>query len=582
MKYLVFLINVLIISEACLAQENVKYNNIAEPQSRPHQITLDLISRGLTKFALELDRAVTQKDSRTSDNFVVAPACLQISLAMILLASKGKTFDEVSRVLGFDQTTDISQHSEMFHHILSGSIKDYQTKQSHNSTLPLVKFASGIFVENGFSLLDQYKSASKQLYDSEVRQVDFSRNGQQVKEFVNNWVRSKTLNKIKEALPSPPDQNTVALLLSTLYFKGLWMERFEDVFGRRLFKVEQNESVEIEMVKHTSYYPYNSNEELGFKIVGIPYKGSDTLMYIILPGAPGKSGLAKLKERLTAEIIEETLKRMEDKKLRVYLPKMTISRRQSLKDALISLGLSSLFSPNHADLSLLSSVGKKESTPPVETRGFQDLSNEQPSTPKPNNSKTTKKPQITTGSNKSTTPFQIIVPDEPVYNENNPIQTPDEPEIYPEDEPTNVVVYDDAISSHFEVHGPKSNIYQQIRKPATQEFFGARYKRDESSYPNLGIDDLRNHDELQNVGLYLSNLHHAVEISVDELGTEAAASATGTVEFRSAQPERFDVIQPFLFFIRQTSTKSILFWGSINKPTPNYPPGSWKMPKLFP
>lgn len=60
-------------------------------------------------------------------------------------------------------------------------------------------------------------------------------------------------------------------------------------------------------------------------------------------------------------------------------------------------------------------------------------------------------------------------------------------------------------------------------------------------------------------------LHQAV-LKVDEKGTEAAAATTIEIMPMSL-PDTLKLNRPFLVFIVEDSTKSILFMGKITNPT---------------
>lgn len=55
-------------------------------------------------------------------------------------------------------------------------------------------------------------------------------------------------------------------------------------------------------------------------------------------------------------------------------------------------------------------------------------------------------------------------------------------------------------------------------------------------------------------------------LNVDEKGTTAAASTTIEV-LPMSMPETMKLNRPFLVFILEESTRSILFMGKINDPT---------------
>lgn len=59
---------------------------------------------------------------------------------------------------------------------------------------------------------------------------------------------------------------------------------------------------------------------------------------------------------------------------------------------------------------------------------------------------------------------------------------------------------------------------------------------------------------------------HQAMLSVDETGTEAAAATTIEI-MPMRMPEVMKLDRPFLVFILEHGTRSILFMGKINNPT---------------
>ncbi|XP_069014742.1 alpha-1-antitrypsin homolog [Embiotoca jacksoni] len=68
------------------------------------------------------------------------------------------------------------------------------------------------------------------------------------------------------------------------------------------------------------------------------------------------------------------------------------------------------------------------------------------------------------------------------------------------------------------------------------------------------------------VKLKASKVSHQAVLSVDETGTEAAAATTIEI-MPMSMPETIALNRPFMVFILEHSTKSILFMGKINNPT---------------
>lgn len=70
-------------------------------------------------------------------------------------------------------------------------------------------------------------------------------------------------------------------------------------------------------------------------------------------------------------------------------------------------------------------------------------------------------------------------------------------------------------------------------------------------------------------GLYLSDVFHEAFVKVDEEGTEAAAATAAVMRERSlgaSRPVVFRADHPFLFFIRDVSSGTILFMGRVEAP----------------
>ena len=70
--------------------------------------------------------------------------------------------------------------------------------------------------------------------------------------------------------------------------------------------------------------------------------------------------------------------------------------------------------------------------------------------------------------------------------------------------------------------------------------------------------------------LYIGNVMHKAFVSVDENGTEAAAATAAAMEASAVEagaPITFTVDRPFIFFIRDDQTGSLLFVGRVLDPT---------------
>lgn len=91
-------------------------------------------------------------------------------------------------------------------------------------------------------------------------------------------------------------------------------------------------------------------------IVGLPYKGNDTILYVIKPLDATRKDITQIIQDLTADSLDNLIKSARVQKTIVTFPKMKLTSSYNLKDVLEEMGIQSVFSTNEANLALLSPV----------------------------------------------------------------------------------------------------------------------------------------------------------------------------------------------------------------------------------
>ncbi len=180
----------------------------------------DLSSLGLTRaheeiaasqmdFGVEFFKSVaTQK----KESVLVSPFSMSLVLSMLDHGATGKTYEELTKGLGFEGYTP-EQIAEYYSAIISA---DTSTKKGDFKT------ANALWVNtenNNSDVRESYKEEVKSFYDAQVESLDFSENS--MKEIVNKWASDNTKGKIPSILAKEP-QKCVALLASALYFNEPW------------------------------------------------------------------------------------------------------------------------------------------------------------------------------------------------------------------------------------------------------------------------------------------------------------------------------------------------------------------------
>ncbi|KAI5645195.1 serpin (serine protease inhibitor) domain-containing protein [Phthorimaea operculella] len=262
-------------------------------------------------------------------------------LAQLALASEGHSHDELMTAIGMKNNSEIKD------------VFGYVKKNLRSVKGVELKMASRIYVGQEFTIDDHFQDLSRDLFGSEVKQVDFAQNGQTASD-INNWAKYQTNNKITGLVdPDSINEETRCILVNAIYFKGKW----EVEFGKwntkdEDFYVTKEKTVKVPMMHSTGPYRHSYNQELDAQLLRLPYQGGEASMLIILPNKI--DGLAALEENLKdPDVISRGTQRMFMKQVIVSLPKFKIETTTDLKDVLQKMDVKDVFTKNNANLTHL-------------------------------------------------------------------------------------------------------------------------------------------------------------------------------------------------------------------------------------
>lgn len=102
--------------------------------------------------------------------------------------------------------------------------------------------------------------------------MDIIRNPYGSANIINKWVSDKTKGKITDILASlPPD--TQLVVANAVYFNANWADPFApDLTRREDFYISPSEILSPLTMRTHSLVAYVESEELGCKMIGMPYK----------------------------------------------------------------------------------------------------------------------------------------------------------------------------------------------------------------------------------------------------------------------------------------------------------------------
>lgn len=264
-------------------------------------------------------------------------------------------------------------------------------------------------------------------------------------------------------------------------------------------------------------------------------------MYVVMPFNSDIVKLKNLESILTASNLESLADNAKETPAVVLFPKMKMESTIDLKGPLQTLGLKSLFNPTEANLALLS---PGENNPPVSPQVTQQRRYPVFSA------------QSTGGHLLKTTPVASFQsnPAPPKQMDQNLTES------FKTKSYDKVLIFSRSLTTPNT--GSKINQINFASRINTGNFESLDKLRQ-------SINQQSTDNNFQNPGLYADKVIHKVYMDITETGTEAAATTSISLS-RDGNRVTFRVDTPFLFFIRHEDTKTILFWGSVNTPTPNF------------
>ncbi|XP_054237532.1 ovalbumin-like [Indicator indicator] len=299
-----------------------------------------------TEFGLDVFREL--KVQHVNQNILYSPLTIISALSMVYIGSRENTRAQIEKVVPFDKIVGFRETIESqcstsgsFHF----SLKDLFSQIIKRSDNYSLSFASRLYAEETYPILPEYLQCVKELYKDGVETINFQRAADQAREIINSWVESQTSGMIRNILqPSSVDHQTEMILVNAIYFKGLWEKAFKDEDTQTVpFRMTEQESKPVQMMYQIGSFKVAEVATEKVKILEIPYSSRQLSLLVLLPD--DASGLEQLETAITSEKLVEWTSSdvMEERKLKVYLPRMKIEEKYNLTSVLVALGVTDLF-----------------------------------------------------------------------------------------------------------------------------------------------------------------------------------------------------------------------------------------------
>ncbi|XP_063393784.1 antichymotrypsin-2-like isoform X1 [Cydia fagiglandana] len=302
-------------------------------QISPTNMESAAVSSAIAKFSMQFCNELDK-----SKSVVSSPLSAEILLALLSLGSSEPALPELLGAIGFQDTDAIRS---------SFSLVSSRLKSIKGVTLDV---ANRVYLQQGHELDSKLKDDAVKVFDAALEPMDFS-NGAAAAKLINDWVESKTNNKIKDLISEDSlNALTRLVLVNALYFKGKWKHQFKPHNTMdKPFYVKKDTTVDVPMMYIEEQFRYGESEKLNSQLLEMPYEGDEASMVIVLP--KDIEGLDAVLKQLTSGVdLVQELNSMISTKVQVTIPKFKIETEIDLKELLPKLGIKAIFDEKNSGL----------------------------------------------------------------------------------------------------------------------------------------------------------------------------------------------------------------------------------------
>ena len=280
----------------------------------------------------------------TPGNMVFSAASIETALAMTSAGAKGKTAEEMSKVLHLPN--DPAKAANEFSALLAA----WSQTDAGGPTLAV---ANRLWLQQGYPFVDGYLALTHEKYFAEAQTLDFKQAATSA-QTINKSVSDTTNGKITDLIsPRAIVPTTRLILTNAVYFKGKWDAPFDKMNTHpEPFTKDDGSKITVPTMHDMKYASY---ADIGnAQVLELPYKGNARPMSftIVLPKAG--TSLSAIEKDLTADKIDALTKKTSSVEVQISLPKFKATQSLSLVPTLQSLGMTAAFDSRAADFSGIS------------------------------------------------------------------------------------------------------------------------------------------------------------------------------------------------------------------------------------
>ena len=296
---------------------------------------LTALINGNSAFAFDLYRELGKREG----NLFYSPYSISLALAMTHAGARGETEQQMAATLHFS----LPQGS--LHPVFNGLDIELNKrgegakgKDGEGFRLNIV---NAIWGQNGYSFLPGFLDVLAENYGAGLRPLDFSKEPEESRLTINNWVSDQTEKRIENLIPQGViNELTRLVLTNAIYFNAAWLYPFDkDSTEDGPFHLLDGNAVTAPMMKKTETFGYTEGD--GYQVVELPYDGNELSMVILLP----QTGQFQAFEgTLDVQRVNIILASLERRSIVLTMPVFEFESQFSLKETLAAMGMPIAFS----------------------------------------------------------------------------------------------------------------------------------------------------------------------------------------------------------------------------------------------
>ena len=292
-------------------------------------------------FGIDLFKA-TLESEETPGNLMISPYSVSTALCMAYNGASGDTKTAMENALRLNGLT--MDEVNINYKQLTQALVQVDPRVS-------ISIANSIWYRHDFPVLPDFIQVNHDFYDAAITSMDFELPG--AKDIINNWVASKTNNRITEIVDQI-DPEIVMFLINAIYFKGTWKYTFDKKKNNfQTFYLSNGTTKQVEMMNQTCNLAHFSNSLMS--MAELPYGQGNWAMDLILPN-PGKTIGDVINELNTANWNTWVASLGTPSELIISIPPYKFDYDKTLNDILSGMGMALAFDPYKADFSKISEL----------------------------------------------------------------------------------------------------------------------------------------------------------------------------------------------------------------------------------